>query len=86
MEEGGRAGARNGAGPLRSHRAKMTKMNVQTARINLAAVWREHRPCLVYALILLIILLLWDWNRILQVLIQFLLNLIKTLPAIFVFH
>lgn len=67
MDEGRKAGVRNGAGPLRSHWATMTEMNVQTARINLAAAWREHRPCLVHALILFVILLLWDWNRILQV-------------------
>lgn len=83
MVEEGTAGARDGAGPLRSHRAKMTGMNVQTARINLAAVRREHRPCHMYALILFIILLLRDWNRILQFFIRFLLNLTKTLPAIF---
>lgn len=60
MEEDGRTGARNEAGLLRSCWAKMSKMNVQTARINLAAAWREHRPCLVCALILFFILLLWN--------------------------
>jgi len=82
MKEDGKAGARDRAGPLRSQWAKMTEVNVQTATINLAAAWRGHRPCLLYAFIPFVILLLWDWNRILQLLIQFLLALVKTLPAI----
>lgn len=47
--EDGRAGGRDGAGPLRSNWPKRTEVNVQTARIDLAAVGREHRPRLVCA-------------------------------------
>lgn len=83
MEDGGRVGAGDGARPLGSHWAQTTTRNIPSAQRNLTAAWREHRPCPRCALSLLIVLLLWDWNRILQVLIQFLFNLIKTLPGIF---